>query len=166
MMIGNWFEQRVVGGWRRSPWRIFACNKNGTAAIEFAVVALILVVMGIGVADLGMGFYRKMQVQNAAQAGAQYAIRHGFAPELISNAVTSATRFSNIVASPAARQYCGCPTNTGIVEIADCSSNCVDGSKSVTYVEVAAEGTYETILPYPLFPKSFKLTALSTAAIP
>jgi hypothetical protein len=41
--------------------------------------------------DLGLGINRKMQVENAAQAGAQYAVVHGFAASSISNAVTQAT---------------------------------------------------------------------------
>jgi Flp pilus assembly protein TadG len=138
---------------------------RGAAGIEFAILASILIVMAIGVVDVGMGFYRKMQVQNAAQAGAYYAMRHGFAPTSIANAVTAATAFSGISASPAPRQYCGCPSNTGIATI-DCSSTCPDGSTAAKYVEVSAQGTYNTILIYPSFPQSFPLASMSTVRLP
>ena len=138
---------------------------RGVAAIEFAMIAASLILMMICVVDIGIGLYRKMQVQNAAQAGAQYAIVHGFAASSIASAVTAATTFSGITASPAPNQYCGCPSNTGIAST-DCSSTCSDGSKPGTYVAVSAQGTYDTILQYPLISNSFTLTAQSTVRIP
>ena len=160
--------QRLAMTVRRSFCRLVIGGPDGirgAVAIEFAIVASILIVMAIGVVDVGMGFYRKMQVQNAAQAGAYYAMRHGFVPSSIAAAVTAATAFSGISASPGPRQYCGCPSNTGIVTI-DCSSKCPDGSTAARYVEVSAQGTYNTILIYPTFPKSFPLAALSTVRLP
>ena len=160
--------QRVAMTARQSFCRLVIGGHEGirgAAAIEFAIVASILIVMAIGVVDVGMGFYRKMQVQNAAQAGAYYAMRNGFAPSSIANAVTAATAFSGISASPAPRLYCGCPSNTDIATI-DCSSKCPDGSIAARYVEVSAQGTYNTILIYPIFPESFTLTALSTVRLP
>ena len=154
---------------RRSFCRLISDKSDGsrgTAAIEFAVIASILVLLMICVVDVGVGFYRKMQVQNAAQAGAQYAMRHGFAASSITSAVTAATTFPDISASPAPRQYCGCPSDTGIEETADCTSTCIDGLKAASYVAVAAQGTYNPILTYPLMPRSFTLTALSTVRLP
>jgi Flp pilus assembly protein TadG len=143
---------------------------RGVVAIEFAVIALLLVVMTIGAVDFGMGFYRRMQVDNAAQAGAQYAIMHGFDGSKISTGVTGATTFTGIAASPAPRQFCGCPSATGVTEQAaspPCTSSCSDGSTSGTYVNASAQGTYDTILRYPaLIPNSFTFTAQSTVRIP
>jgi Flp pilus assembly protein TadG len=137
---------------------------RGVAAIEFALVGPMLVVMMVCTVDLGSGIFRKMQVQNAAQAGAIYAALHGFTASSISTAVTSATSFSGISASPAPSQYCGCASNTGITTI-DCTSTCTGGSTPGTYVTVSAQGVYATILPYPLLPESFTLTAQSTMRI-
>ncbi|TMJ54449.1 MAG: pilus assembly protein, partial [Alphaproteobacteria bacterium] len=58
--------------------RNLARDIRGVAAIEFAIVAPMLVLAMVCTADLGLGIYRKMQVQNAAQAGAEYAIVHGY----------------------------------------------------------------------------------------
>src|SRR5262249_30566012 len=46
----------------------------GTAAVEFAVLSSVLVLLMVATMDLGMGFYRGIQVRNAAQAGAAYAM--------------------------------------------------------------------------------------------
>jgi Flp pilus assembly protein TadG len=137
---------------------------RGVVAIEFAIVAIVLVVLMVCTVDLGMGFYRKMQVQNAAQAGAQYAAARGFAESSITNAVTAASSFSGISASPAPTQFCGCPSNTGVTSVS-CSATCTGGSAPGNYVSVSAQGTYTTILSYPLIPNAFILTSQSTVRI-
>jgi Flp pilus assembly protein TadG len=160
--------QRFATTVRRSFCRLVIGRHDGirgAAAIEFAILASILILLMIGVVDIGMGFYRKMQVQTAAQAGAHYAMRHGFVPTSIANAVTAATAFPGISASPAPTQYCGCPSNTGIT-IADCTSTCPGGLTATKYVAVSAQGTYNTILTYPTFPNSFTLAASSTVSLP
>ena len=137
---------------------------RGTAAIEFAIVGPMLVVMMVCTVDLGAGMFRKMQVQNAAQAGAMYAALHGFTASSISNAVTSASGFSGVSASPAPSQFCGCASNSGVTSIT-CTSTCSGGSTPGTYVTVSAQGVYTTILPYPMVPESFTLTSQSTVRI-
>lgn len=137
---------------------------QGVAAIEFAIMVASLATMMVCLADLGIGLYRKMQVQNASQVGAQYALLHGYSASSISNAVTAATNYSGITASPSPTQFCGCPSNTAITTIS-CSSKCADGSTPGTYVSVSAQATYTTIISYPMLPNNFTLTGQSTVRI-
>ena len=136
---------------------------KGTVAIEFAIIGPALVLMMACTIDLGMGISRKMQVQNSAQAGAEYAIAHGFTAS-IANAVTSATSFSGITASPAPSEFCGCPSSSGVTNVT-CNSTCSSGAVAGTYVTASAQATYNTILSYPLIPNSFVFTAQSTVRI-
>ena len=46
----------------------------GSALVEATIIVPILVVMSIYVMDFGLAFYNKMEMQNAVQAGAQWAI--------------------------------------------------------------------------------------------
>jgi Flp pilus assembly protein TadG len=152
---------------RRQLRRLFgtqACATSGVASVELAIIAPVLVLAIVGTADLGFGIYRRMQVQAAAQAGAEYAIVKGFSASGISNAVVSATPFTGVSASPEPQQFCGCPTATGITAIS-CNAACPDQSKPGAYVVVSARGSYATILPYPTFPPTFELSATSTARI-
>jgi Flp pilus assembly protein TadG len=73
---------------------------EGSAAMEFGLIAPMLGAILLPVIDIGIGFYQRMQVQDAAQAGAQYAMTHGWNSTAIQNAVRSATTLS-ISASPA-----------------------------------------------------------------
>jgi Flp pilus assembly protein TadG len=136
----------------------------GVAAIELSIIAPTLVLALICTADLGLGIYRNMQVQNAAQAGAEYAVTHGFTTTGIVSAVQAATTYSAVTASPAPTQFCGCASATGVAT-ATCSSTCSGGSAAGTYVSVSALATYNTLLPYPLLPSRFTLTAQSTVRL-
>lgn len=165
-MRATFLKRKMLRNWGsvRSLLRAMSDDRCGVAAIEFAVMAPTLVMMTICTVDLGMGIYRNMQVQNAAQAGAQYAMTHGFDASLISSIVSSATGLPGISASPPPVQYCGCATSAGVANVA-CGSSCPTGAVYGQYVQVSTQGTYTTILPYPMIASSFTLTAQSNVRV-
>jgi Flp pilus assembly protein TadG len=137
---------------------------SGAAAVEFAIIVPVLLVLLVFTIDLSIGFYRKMQVQNAAQAGAQYAAVHGFDATSVSIAILSATSFSGIAASPAPSQFCGCPTSTGVTTTT-CGSSCASGSAPGTYVRASTVGSYNTVFSYPGIPKPFNFIGQATVRL-
>jgi len=137
-------------------------ERRANAAIEMALIAPALVVLLIGLADYGTAIHRRMQVQNAAQAGADFAMRNGFNSVAIVSAVTNASSFVGLSATPAPAEICGC-ASASIVTAATCGSTCAGGQAAGTYVTVSATGTHTTILPYPGIPNSFTFVASSTA---
>ena len=147
-----------------NPLRGTARDKRGVSAVEFAIVAPVLVAMLIPTVDIGMGLYTKMQVQNAVQAGAQYATASGWNSSGIQNAVTSATGLSSVLASPAPSQSCGCVNGTTLAN-ASCSATCPDGSTAGVYVTVSAQSRYSPLFPYPVLGSSTTLTAQTTVRI-
>ena len=136
----------------------------GAAAVEFALLVPVLLAVVIPVVDLGMGFYQKMQVEDAAQAGAQYALAHGFNTAAIQNAVTSTTSLPSITATPAPAQSCGCPAGTSITA-ASCGSTCSNGLQAGTYVTVNATAVYHPLITYAALGTSVTLTAQSLVRI-
>src|ERR1700760_4510988 len=65
---------------RRAPWRKawrllteFRRDARGVAAVEFALVALVIAEGVLNVVDLGVFASAKMQLENAAEMGAQAA---------------------------------------------------------------------------------------------
>jgi Flp pilus assembly protein TadG len=151
----NHISKRTMSAMRHAVRR-FTVGADGTAGaalVEFALLAPILIVMAVYTADIGLLVYSNMAVQNAAQAGAQYALElHNFGTpsylSSISSAVTSAATITNktvtISASPAPTQFCGCPTSTGVTPQA-CGTFCT-GSPAGTYVTVSAAATYKTLI--------------------
>jgi len=138
----------------------FAGNAYGMAAVEFTMVAPVLMFILIGTADVGTGLYRKMQVQSAAQAGGHYVTLNGFDEASVSSAVTAGTSLP-VNASPAPAKFCGCPTSAGVTSL-DCGATCVDGSTPGTYVRVSAQAAYGSWLSYPDITDGWKMTSRFT----
>lgn len=137
---------------------------SGAAAIEFGVVVPMLALMVTAVIDIGLGVHSKMQLEDAAQAGVQWAIRNGFDATAISTAVTSATNNSTITATPAPVQYCGCASGSSISS-ATCGTPCPDGAQAGTYVTVSAQATFNTMINYPAVPSTYNFATQSTARL-
>ena len=87
----------------------------GAALIEFTIFAPLLVFMSIYTMDFGLLFFKKMDVQNAAQAGVDWAIANRvYKSSAISSAVTNATNYTAIsVVTGYPIEQCGCPSSVG-----------------------------------------------------
>ena len=137
---------------------------SGVSSVEFALAAPMLATILALLVDFGVGFYEKMQVNDAAQAGAQYAIEHGWDSTAISNAVTGATTLSGVSASPAPAQSCGCPSTSGLTTVT-CGTTCTGGLTAGTYVTVSAQVSYSPLMSSPILGSTITLTAQSIARI-
>jgi Flp pilus assembly protein TadG len=138
---------------------------RGAAIVEFALILPFLILLMMGLFDLGFGAYQSMQVHAAAEAGAQYALRHNWDATAIATAVTSATGTGGIVATPAPTQVCGCPDGgtfvvvaTWVVDHCVPSFTCASGSSPGVYASVSAQVSYSPVLPYPGLPDPLTLT--------
>jgi Flp pilus assembly protein TadG len=155
----TWLPGRRLG-WLDGLTRDWA----GATAVEFALAAPLLLGLLMPLADLGLAFSRQIQVQQAAQAGAQFASLHPWNSSSIASitsAVTSATQLSALTAAPAPYQICGCPDG-GKITAATCNSLCANGESAGYYVIVNAQLAYSPILPYSLLGNSVNLTAQAT----
>src|SRR6185437_10758386 len=123
-------------------------DRSGVAAVELGLVASMLVGILIPMFDLGMGAYQKMRVQDAAEAGAQYALTHGYGSAAITSAAQNATSLgAGVTVNPS--QSCNCITAGAIGAAVACGSACADGSTAGTYVTVATQTTYSLLVSYP-----------------
>ena len=139
-------------------------NRSGVSSVEFALAVPLLVTILSLLVDFGIGFYEKMQVEDAAQAGAHYALLHGWDSTAIQNAVTNATTLTGVSASPAPTKACGCPSGSAITS-ADCSGTCASVLSPGTYVTVNAQATYTPLISYAVLGSTVTLTAQSVARI-
>ena len=112
-------------------------NCSGVSSVEFALAAPLLIGILMVVVDFGIGFYEKMEVEDAAQAGTHYALLHGWDSDAIQNAVINATTLSGVSAAPAPSKSCGCPSGSAVTTAA-CDGVCDNGLSPGTYVTVNA----------------------------
>lgn len=139
-------------------------DRRGTAAIEFALISPVFIILLVGVVELGFAGLDAMRVQDAAEAGALYAQVNGWDAAGIAAAVTSATGASGLTATPAPVNFCGCPGTDGIAAV-DCMGACTDGSAPGKYVTVSASMPRLTIVPETISTLPDTLTAHSTVRI-
>lgn len=127
-------------------------NRRGTAAIEFALAAPILVTVLMATVELGRAMYEAMQVYNAVEAGMMYAAKNGWDFAGITNAVVNASAVfgapaQGLTASPAPSQFCGCPSAAGIASAACTGSPCTDGAAPRQYVKINAALPHLALMP-------------------
>jgi Flp pilus assembly protein TadG len=154
----------------------------GAALVEFAVLAPMLVVTSIYTIDYGLLFYSKLELQNAAQAGAQWAIANRVYNFLEiqtagQNAIKRRTALSGTLGpvTITSSQFCGCSENSGgdpivtQLSLGPCNLATATCPRGVvgTYVSVTATPTttYNSFIPYRLVPRTYSLTSTSTVRI-
>lgn len=114
------------------------------------MVGPLLLILLIGVVELGFAMYQAMQVYNAVEAGMVYASKNGWNQTAISNAVVNASNVSGMIASPAPSQFCGCPQSGGIAETV-CAAPlplCADSNPAGRYIRINAALPRQKILPF------------------
>jgi Flp pilus assembly protein TadG len=136
--------------WRSAP--------RGGAIVEFALVMPFLVGLAVGLFDLGFGLWESMQVQAAAEAGAQYAALNSlntWNATAIATAVASATGASGVTATPVPSQVCGCTNSNILTPVGSptggsCSSfTCTPSGTAGLYASVSARIQYSPLVPWP-----------------
>lgn len=155
--------------------RRIAAAKGGNAAVEFGLIAPVLLGLLVPVADYGVYIYDDMQLHLAAQAGMEYAAHFGYDPTGITNATINAATPLNLTANDVTvAQFCGCPdANYNVVVTPNCSGNTVprphcnnDPAQPIVgvYVNVTATYQYHTLVNYPGTPPSQTISSGATSA--
>ena len=112
---------------------------SGAALVEFTIFAPLFVVASIYTADFGLYYFSQMKVQNAAQAGAQYAIVNAASPPFSS--------INDTTISSSTNYYCPSSLSTPVA----LNSTCSDGSIAGKYITVSSQATYNTLVRFGLF---------------
>ena len=148
----------------RTRWRKLPGDRSGASAVEFAILLPFLMTLVAGLCDFGLAVFTGIQVQEAAQAGAEYALLKGYDSANIQTAMRNATIFgSNITAgTPTKNTYC----MTDLTTVVAAGSSCGGSEKAGTYVTVTASKTYTTLIPWPGIPSSISFSARSIVRIP
>lgn len=136
-------------------WR----DRAGVAAVELGLIAPVLAALLIPMIDLGVGAFDKMRVQNAAAAGAQWALANPttYSGTSIQTAAQSASSFGTGV-SVSSGQTCNCLSGNTLGAAVGCATTCADGSTPGTFVSVTTTYSYSLLFSYPTLTNPMALT--------
>ena len=148
-----------------STLQLFGQDAHGVAAVEFAIAATLIMVGILNAVDVGIYEYRRMEVENAAQVGAQAAWKACYNTSTmlpattkcagLNDAITAAIRSTSLGAAvavtsgyPTEGYYC-VNTSGALQSVGDLSNkpaNCSDaGNSSVSpgdYLQVSVSIAY------------------------
>ena len=144
---------------------------RGSVAIELALLAPVLAALLIGSVDFGTYIYKKMQLQSASRAGAQYAIQTG-ANSTDSTGISDAVFRSSTDLDPGlsviSATFCACAdgSSSAVSDTTGCGGTCPGGDTPALTVQVTVSNTFKTIFPYPGIPDSIVITGKTALRVP
>lgn len=96
-------------------------STSGNAAVEFVIIAPLLVLLLGGIVEIGLAIRSSFALQNAVLTGANVASHKGWDSTAIRTAMTnSSPRVAS--ATITVTRSCGCPSGTSIAVIAECDT--------------------------------------------
>jgi Flp pilus assembly protein TadG len=149
-------------------------RERGAALIEFALILPLLMLVLIGIIEMGRVAYFSIEVANAAHAGAQYGAL-GYSNGNTNMRVVANKDGQNSISSftTVAQYVCACWNPTTGVEtpaspsVNGCGSTCATGGHLVTYAQVSVTGTIRTLFNYRMLglPDHWDVTRVATMRV-
>ena len=150
-----------------------ARDRRGMSAVEFGLAAPVFLAMLTPVIDIGLAFSQQIRVNQAVEAGTQYATANPYNGTTwatnVSSAMTNATTLS--VSPVVGGETCGCPNSTSTAIIGgygsppSCTGSCPDNSNPGYYVTLSASLTYTSVMPFSILGSSTTLSSSATARV-
>jgi Flp pilus assembly protein TadG len=129
--------------WIRSSLTRLAGDRGGNFAIEFAMALPVLMLLVMGLVDLGRFSMQKSAMLQAASDGAQYG---SFNPNDMPGAISAAQTISGVAGVTAtANLICECTYNTPVL----CNSTCTGNTPPKKYVQVTASKAFSSVMSKP-----------------
>ncbi|MCW3475433.1 TadE/TadG family type IV pilus assembly protein [Limobrevibacterium gyesilva] len=119
------------------------------AALEFAIIVPVLLVMLAGLTDFALAFWSRGVLASSVAQGAQYAVLVG--PTVSTSAIRSIV--GQQLSLPAANvtitgPSCYCVSGTpAAASIQTCGNPCPNGTMPGTYITISASYTYTSLMP-------------------
>jgi len=139
-----------------SPGRLTGA---GSVAAEFALVAPLVILIAVGIADFGMLAARSAALVATTRIGAEFARVHPLDTSGIQSSMHSAMSFAPALSFPASFTHtCECDDGTPIA----CSESCATlgrASPNRMFISITASQAFTPLLPWPGVPATLTSTA-------
>ncbi|MGA8144035.1 MAG: TadE family protein [Candidatus Acidiferrales bacterium] len=137
-------------------WNLRIRESDGQSLLEFALLTPIILVLLVGVIEVGRFAYLSILTANAARAGVQYGAQSLTAasdgPGMAAAALNDAQNIPGMTV-PVTRHFCSCASSS-TAEL-PCPAICGLGDHALVYVQVQTNGTFTALFHYPGLPATF-----------
>lgn len=121
-------------------------DDTAVSAVEFALIAPVLMILMLGMFDYAVLIFHKMELVGAVRSGAQYALIDSSATAAIKQTVINSTNLPTNTLNVTVTNFCECPDGSGTA----CGGTCATGSVHY-YTRVSGSYDYTPIfLPGPI----------------
>ena len=139
--------------------------QSGQALLEVALITPLLMLLAVGIIEIGRYAYYSILVSNAARAGAQYGA-HSLVTAADTVGIQTAAKNDGQNVAPltvAVQQECGC---TGSSIGATCpATGCMSPNRALVYVKVTTSGKFNSLFKYPGIPTSITVSSMETMRV-
>ena len=114
----------------------FGRNTDGVVAIEFAMIAPIIIFAIMAMADVGLASYDRMKLTAGVRSAAQYVMMLGEDPIIAKEIVIRSSGLGQKITGVEVNQYCACSGSEGMAT--ECTAVCADGNMTNVYTRITA----------------------------
>lgn len=125
---------------RRPGWPRPLADRSGNVMLEFALALPVLMLLVVGLLDLGRYSLQKSAMLQGARAGAQYGILDYSDPAKVNTTAQNATGLTGATATTA--WFCECVAGTEVT----CTTTCSGGVTIKRYVTVSVSKSFDSVL--------------------
>ena len=140
-----------------------AGRERGQSLVELAFVLPLLLLLLVGIIEIGRFAFYSILVANAARAGAQYGAQSLATAADATGISTAGTNDAPGIVAPntltvSSTQRCGCSS----AALAACGALaiCIPPGHPLVYVQVTAVGTFNSLFNYPGLPGTLSVTSV------
>jgi hypothetical protein len=123
-----------------------AVDSGGGPAVEFAIIAPVLLLMIAGMIDYSFYIGTRIELEQALRAGAQYALKDFTDTATITSAVVNATDLTPLSVSydPTTDSFCECPDGTPNICPGNSSyTGCAGGERPGLFITISGSTTFD-----------------------
>jgi Flp pilus assembly protein TadG len=133
---------------------------GGQTVVEVALLLPLLLLLLVGVIEIGRYAYFDILISNAARAGAQYGAQSLIQAADVAGIRTAAQNDGLAAMTITATQQCGCAAGA----LGGCPTGAVC-PQPLVYVQVTATDRYSSLFRYPGIPRNLTLTSTVTMRV-
>jgi Flp pilus assembly protein TadG len=151
---------RALGRTRKSRFAPLSRRESGQTLLEVALIIPVLLLLLIGIIEIGRLAYYRIEVSNAARAGAQFGAQNladaADQPDITTAAQNDAPDIASTLSITSQQQ---CATSASATPaFATCPA-------AYVWVQVNSSYTLNTLFSYPGLPTSFTLNSQATMPV-